>query len=43
MNKALAKRLDALEWALMSPLEREISALLLELYGTTDPPPEVLW
>jgi hypothetical protein len=42
MNKTLKKQLDYLELALMSPLERETSVLLLELYGTTNPDPAVL-
>jgi hypothetical protein len=42
MNKALSKRLDRVEWALMSPLDREIAELLLQLYGTLDPDPAVL-
>ena len=42
MTSALKRRLDRLEWALMSPLEREIAELLLRLYGTIDPDPAVL-
>ena len=40
--KTFKKRLEHIEWALMSPLEREIAELLIQLYGTTDPDPAVL-